>query len=173
MEKEARQEQILEMIERAQQPISATAIAKEFGVSRQVVVGDVALLRSSGAEIIATARGYTIPINQSKKYYYGKIACCHDPKDTKSELYAIVDLEAIVVDVVVEHEVYGEITGQLNLKTRLDVDEFQKKIDADEIKLLSELTNGIHLHTIACNDKTHFLKVKEELSIMGYLLNNN
>ena len=75
-----------------------------------------------------------------------------------------------MVDVIVEHDVYGEITGQLNLRNRAEVDSFILKVERSEVKLLSELTKGIHLHTIACRDKVHFDIVCERLNNCGYLL---
>lgn len=38
-------------------PVSATALAKELGVSRQVIVQDIALLRAEGEHILSTNRG--------------------------------------------------------------------------------------------------------------------
>lgn len=170
MEKTNRREHILEKIRAAKKPISATTLATHFNVSRQVIVGDIALLRANGVDIIATARGYIVPEERDAHQHLGKIACVHKPEETKFELYDMVDLEAVVVDVVVEHDVYGEITGQLNLRTRADVDNFILRVARSEVKLLSELTNGIHLHTIACRDKNHFDAVCKKLKDSGYLL---
>ena len=87
MDKILRRERILEEIRQAQKPISATVLAEKFNVSRQVVVGDVALLRANGLDIIATARGYMIPEKRNEHQYLGKIACYHRPEETRSELY--------------------------------------------------------------------------------------
>ena len=46
-----RRECILTRLSGAQNPVSASALAAELGVSRQIVVGDVALLRAGGAQI--------------------------------------------------------------------------------------------------------------------------
>jgi len=165
-----RREQVLESISHSKTPISASLLANNLNVSRQVIVGDIALLRAQGHEIIATARGYIVPEFRGSNQYIGKIVCKHDPKNTKSELYAIVDLGATVVNVIVEHELYGEITGQLNHKSREDVDIFISKVMSAEIRLLSELTMGIHLHTIACRDKAHFEQVCQALDMEGYLI---
>lgn len=151
-------------------PISASALAKELDVSRQVIVGDVALLRASGHDIIATARGYVIPEFRGLNQYVGKIPCRHNTQDTAQELYTIVDLGATIVNVIVEHELYGEMTGQLNIKTREDVAAFVKRVAAAEVKLLSELSGGIHLHTIACRDKPHFEQVYRALGDAGFLV---
>ena len=164
-----RREQILEAIRHGKVPVSASLLAKKLNVSRQVIVGDIALLRAQDHEIIATARGYIIPEVRELHQYLGKVACRHDLENTESELNAVVDSGAVVVNVTVEHELYGEITGQLNLKSRDDVNVFINRIKASEVKLLSELTMGVHLHTIACRDKTHFEQVRQALNMGGYL----
>lgn len=151
-------------------PISATALAKSLGVSRQVIVGDVALLRASGNDIIATARGYILPTVNEDTRFIGTLACFHAPEKTKDELYAIVDHGASVLNIIIEHDVYGEITGNLNLSSRKDVDMFMQKVDSSEVKLLSELTSGIHLHTISCASKKHFNEVYNAVKSMGFLI---
>lgn len=172
MDADLRKEQILSIIKQQKAPSSASLLAKALNVSRQVIVGDVALLRARGHEIIATARGYIIPEPKGANQYIGKIACCHKPENTKSELYTMVDLGAEVINVIVEHEIYGEITGGLNLTDRKDVDVFLGKVDTSEVKLLSELTMGIHLHTVACHDKSHFTQICKALEAQGYLYQN-
>ncbi|MCL2571984.1 MAG: transcription repressor NadR [Defluviitaleaceae bacterium] len=169
MDASSRRETILELINQGNAPVSASSLAKRLNVSRQVIVGDIALLRAQGHDIIATARGYMIPEFREPNQYIGKIACSHSPENTEDELYSIVDLGAVVVNVIVEHELYGEMTGQLNLRSREDVDVFIRKVKSSEIKLLSELTMGVHLHTINCNDKIHFEQVCQALDKAGYL----
>jgi len=172
MDADSRREYILDAISQQKKPVSASLLAKELNVSRQVIVGDVALLRAHGHEIIATARGYMVPNFNETNQYLGKIVCQHTPENTKNELYFIVDLEATVINVIVEHGYYGEITGCLNLANRKDVDIFMDKVKSSEIKLLSELTMGIHLHTIACRNKNHFDEVYKALESSGYLYRN-
>jgi len=167
-----RRKKIFEIIDKDNTPVSASALAKELSVSRQVIVGDVAILRAQGHEIIATARGYMIPGFREPNQYVGKMACCHNAENTKDELYTIVDLGATVVNVIVEHELYGEITGQLNIKTRDDVDAFVDRVKSAEVKLLSVLTLGVHLHTIACRNKAHFEQVYHALNTAGFLVPN-
>jgi len=169
MDSSSRRDEILRAIKGGKTPISAASIAKKLNVSRQVIVGDVALLRAQGHEIIATARGYMIPQFRETSQYTGKLVCCHAPENTREELYIIVDLNASVASVTVEHDLYGEIIGQLNLKDRNDVDIFIGRVEAAEVKLLSELTMGVHLHTIVCRDKAHFEEVEKALESAGYL----
>jgi len=168
MDTDSRRKHILNTINNSPAPTSATTLAKSLGVSRQIIVGDVALLRAAGHDIIATARGYILPNFKETNQY--KIVCQHTPEETKSELYTIVDQGATVLNVYVEHEVYGEISGSLNLSTRKDVDIFIERVANSEVKLLSELTTGIHTHTIACTDKNHFDRVYNALHTVGYIL---
>jgi len=170
MDAESRRNQILNILAKPNIIISASAMAKELQVSRQVIVGDIAILRAQGHDIIATARGYMIPKLKDTAHFIGKVACKHLPRDTKAELYAIVDLDAAVINIIVEHELYGEITGNLNLINREDVDAFINKVESMEIKLLSELTSGIHLHTIACRDKNHFEQVHQVLKQKKFII---
>jgi len=171
VEANLRREQILNTINTAA-PTSASSLAKKLGVSRQVIVGDVALLRAQGHDITATARGYMVIPQFKEEHYLVKVACQHNAGGTQDELYCMVAAGAIVVNVIIEHEMYGEMTGLLNLKTRADVDAFITKIKSSEVKLLSELTYGIHLHTIACRNKAHFEQVVQALEAGGFLYKN-
>jgi transcriptional regulator of NAD metabolism len=138
-------------------------------VSRQVIVGDVALLRARGSDIIATSRGYMLSSSLPSGRYVGKIACRHSAADTEKELLAIVDLGGRIVDVTVTHRLYGDLTGQLNLATREDVHDFINNITSGKGRLLLELTDGVHLHTVACRDRAAFGAISEELDRLGIL----
>jgi len=170
MDKTQRRKLLFELIKQSKSPISASALSKTLGVSRQVVVGDVALLRAEGSEIIATAQGYMLSGFVTPNQFKGRLACRHSASDAKTELYIIVDSGAIVVDVVVEHEIYGEISGQLNLRDRNDVDVFIAKVESSKIGLLSELTAGMHLHTVACRDMAHYDDLRRALDSAGFLM---
>ncbi|MDR1573705.1 MAG: transcription repressor NadR [Clostridiales Family XIII bacterium] len=167
---EERRARILAALRGQGEAMSAAALAARMRVSRQVIVGDVALLRAQGNEIIATARGYMMAASLPAGRYVGKIACRHGFADTEKELALIVALGGEVVDVTVTHRLYGDMTGQLNIRTREDVDEFMKNIKNSKERLLSELTGGVHLHTVACRDRAAFEAVCDELARIGILL---
>jgi transcriptional regulator of NAD metabolism len=147
-------------------PLSAAALAAEFHVSRQVIVGDVALLRAAGADIHATPRGYVM--GASGTGVRGVLACVHTPEDMGRELNAIVDNGGEVLDVIVEHPLYGQLTGQLRLRSRHDVGQFLEK--AQGASPLSTLTGGIHLHTVLCPDQETLDRVRQALAQEGFLL---
>ncbi len=157
---------ILSQLQTASTPISATALAAELGVSRQIIVGDVALLRASGADIQATPRGYLLAAEPAG--VTAVLACVHGAEQMERELILMVDYGAEVLDVIVEHPVYGQLTGQLQLRSRYDVAQFLTK--AEGAAPLSALTDGIHLHTVRCPDEATLYRVTAALKAEGFLL---
>lgn len=160
-----RRQQIARLLSASQAPISATTLSQELGVSRQIIVGDIALLRAAGQEITATARGYVIPAQNG---LLRRIACIHSSGETRDELDAMVDCGCTVVDVIVEHPVYGQLTAPLHLSSRLDVDQFMKRMDG--AAPLSQLTGGVHLHTLSCPDETAYEHLLQLLRQRGFLV---
>src|SRR5699024_2873245 len=106
-------------------------------VSRQVIVTDIALLRTAEEPIIATNQGYIFLQEDEQLTYKKVIACQHAPGDTKDELEIIVDHGVRVLDVIVEHAIYGEIKGNLQIANRLDVKKFVEALATDNATLLS------------------------------------
>ena len=167
MNAQQRRAHILERLEQSAPPVSATALAEKLGVSRQIIVGDVALLRAAGADITATPRGYVV---RRAAGLVRQVAVQHRPEEMEAELNAMVDQGCTVLDVVVEHPVYGQLTGRLDLSSRYDVSEFIRRVAKSRSHPLSDLTDGIHLHTIACPDEGAYQRVLEALEREGFLL---
>lgn len=172
MSGETRRNEILTIIANSEKPISASSLAQKYKVSRQIIVGDVALLRATGHDITATARGYVM-YTESTDRFVGKIAVSHSLSNTEVELKALLDLNIYIQDVTVEHPIYGEITGQLNIRNQSDLETFIYNITHKKAELLSSLTQGVHLHTISCPDKKTYLKAQEVLKEQGFLIINN
>lgn len=167
MNAEERRRALLRRLEETAGPLSAGALAESFGVSRQIVVGDVAILRAAGAAITATPRGYVLSGARESGYLRKTLACVHDEAGTERELYVMVDNGCVVKDVIVEHPVYGQLIGALDLRSRYDVAQFlQRSAGAQP---LSSLTDGLHLHTLLCPDEAAFSRVKRELGEAGIL----
>ena len=150
MNAKARRESIIKRLEQSQEPVSATALATALAVSRQVIVGDSALLRAAGEPIAATPRGYVI---SRPAGVTGQVVCCHSGQDMALELNTLVDLGCVVEDVSVEHPIYGQLTGQLQLACRADVTAFIEKVQDNSALPLSALTEGIHSHRLRCPDR--------------------
>ena len=168
MDAAARRAAILSVLERAEHPVSAAALAREFSVSRQIIVGDVALLRAGGLSIAATPRGYMLP--EERSGLIRTLACRHRVDQMETELNAIVDQGCTVIDVIVEHPIYGQLTGPLQLSSRYDVAQFVARCRQADALPLSNLTEGIHLHTISCPNETTFQRVRAALEQLGVLL---
>lgn len=167
MRAEERRQAILDYLRHSSRPVSAGFLAELFSVSRQAVVGDVALLRASGEAITATPRGYVL--ERSHPGITGTVACLHSPEDMERELMLMVDQGCTVENVIVEHPVYGQITGPLDLSSRYDVSEFIRKVEENGARPLSALTDGIHLHTLRCPDGETFERTAAALEEAGFL----
>ncbi len=166
MDGKIRRGMLLEKLKESSQPVSAGALARQLGVSRQIIVGDVALLRSAGEEIAATPRGYVLQ-SREEPGLRRQVACRHTARETGDELYAMVDNGCTVVDVIVEHPVYGQLTGSLQIRSRYDVDQFVER--SQGASPLSLLTEGVHLHTLLCPDEEALERVREALRKLGIL----
>ncbi len=168
---EKRRDLILQWLKESKEPITASVLADKTNVSRQVIVQDISLLKAREEPIMATSQGY-IYIDQSNedRGFRRIIVCCHQPEDTLEELNIIVDHGVMVKDVTVEHPVYGEITAPLVLGSRRDVQLFLEKVRSTNAALLSELTDGIHLHTIEAETTDQLDEVCSALDRAGYLL---
>lgn len=168
MEAQMRREMIAKRLEQAQGPVSATALAREFSVSRQIVVGDVALLRAAGLDIAATPRGYVLPAGVGGLRF--TVATSHTSEQMEEELNAIVDQGGTVLDVIVEHPIYGQLTAPLRMTSRYEVSQFVRRCAESAAAPLSLLTDGVHLHTVGCQDPACEERVKNALREMGILL---
>ena len=162
-----RRSQILQLLRESRRPLSASALAGGLGVSRQIIVGDVALLRAAGADITATPRGYVI---LSPSGLVRRVAVRHRPDQMERELTIMVDQGCTVLDVMVEHPVYGQLTCRLDLSSRHDVAEFTRRVSDSRSQPLAALTDGIHLHTLSCPDEAAWQRVRQALEQAGFLL---
>ena len=171
MSGEKRRVKILEILSSSLKPVNATKLANATGVTRQIIVSDVALLRASGVKIISERLGYTIPKIASDEIYK-TIICKHTKEQTLDEFYAIVDNGGKVVSVTVEHSLYGQISADLNVVSRYDAQEFAKRSEETDAMLLCDLTDGLHIHTITVKDEESFKRIYHQLKALGILIEN-
>ena len=165
MQTEDRRNKIYSLLE-ASYPKTVTAafMAKQFNVSRQIIVGDISVLKASGKNIISTARGYVAMRHPYEVYdYVGTLSCKHDNSLLAEELYSIVELGGIVIDVIILHDLYGKISCRLDLSSKYDVEKFLENSSLCESGLLCSLTDGQHIHTIGCKSEADFYAIKNAL----------
>lgn len=173
MNASTRREQIAALLRAEDSPLSATSIAARFSVSRQIIVGDIALLRAAGANILATPRGYLLERSPLNGQVEKRFAACHTDERMGEELYTIVDLGGTVVDSTVEHSIYGEICVPLHLSSRFEVDAFLEKCRTSGARPLCDLTGGVHLHTIRCADEDTMARIETALRQKGLLVDGS
>ncbi|MBQ4578885.1 MAG: transcription repressor NadR [Clostridia bacterium] len=166
MNAQTRRETILSRLKASAAPVSATVLAGDLSVSRQVIVGDIALLRAGGSPIEATPRGYVYSRPAGVR---GQVVTCHGEADMERELNTLVDLGCVVEDVCVEHPIYGQLTGRLQISCRADVACFIEKVRDSAALPLSALTEGLHIHSLRCPDRETLEKARAALRKMGIL----
>lgn len=168
MEQEKRRGEILNIL-RTSQPVTGAELAVRLGVSRQVVVQDIALLRARGENIVATPQGYFLPETPAVQGRVRTFVCQHGLAELEKELLLIVDHGGRVLDVVVEHPLYGELRGMLLLSTRQQVQMFAARLLQSGAQPLSALTSGVHLHTVEASSEAVLNNIEEALGQAGLL----
>lgn len=161
-----RRKKILELMRNASEPLSGTMLARETGVSRQVVVQDIALLRTEGYTIIATTKGYMLEKADRNirlfKVYHGN-------ERTEEELNVIVDMGGAVLDVMVNHRVYGKMSAQLGIRSRRDVQKFMESLKTGKSIPLLNITSGYHFHHVYAEQEEILDEIEEMLREKGFL----
>lgn len=168
MTTEERRERLLQRLAGASAPLSGTKLAREFGVSRQIIVGDISILRAQGRSIYATPRGYIMP--QAADGELATLVCQHSAEGMEAELLAVVDNGGTVLDVIVEHPVYGPLRADLLLESRRDVKAFLTKMKKFAASPLLVVTGGVHMHTIRVADEEMLAAIKADLAALKILI---
>lgn len=168
MNSSERREDILKKLLESNRPLKGNILANNYNVTRQIIVKDIAILRAKGKNIIATPEGYIISKcdDRIKKI----IAVTHNDDRMIEELNIIVKYGGIVEDVIVEHPLYGEIKGMLMIKNLNDLENFKEKYENNEAKLLSLLTNGVHIHTISTDTQVNMDLILSELKEKKFII---
>ena len=149
-------------------PVSGSALAERLGVSRQVVVQDVALLRERGERIVSTNRGYVLGRAPARPTRLFK--CRHTADQAADELTCIVDLGGRVEDVFVNHRVYGKVSSALEIASRRDVGRFVSELASGVSSPLLEVTSGYHFHHVSAESEAVLDEVERALAARGYLV---
>ena len=166
MSGEERRGKIIKRLRDSDKAISATTLAKEFDVSRQVIVQDVALLRANGKTILSTNRGYLMKEEEETSRVF-KVR--HEDDEVEKELTLIVDLGGTVEDVFVYHKVYGVVRAEMNIKSRMDIRNYMENIRTGKSSLLKNVTSGYHYHTVRADCVEILDMIQEELQKNGFL----
>ena len=158
---------ILNRIKKSDSPISGSMLAKEFNVSRQIIVKDISNLKSRGNDIISTTKGYILNRKPMPERIFKVV---HSDEDTEKELTEIVKTGAIIENVFVWHKIYGKIEGPLNIKTQDDVREYIKTLKSGRSSPLKNVTNQYHYHLIKAETEEVLDNTEKMLQKLGYLV---
>jgi len=166
-----RRNHILKMLKEQDSPLSGTALANEFHVSRQVIVQDIALMRAESHDILSTNRGYLYRREDAapsmpKRVFFIR----HSTEQVLDEFLVVTELGGKVLDVVVEHEIYGQIRVDLLIENPRDAREFYEKLINSKDNPLKVLTDDCHYHTVAAPSEKLLDLIEQELDNKGYLL---
>ena len=165
---EVRREEILKALTSADAPMAGASLAQAVGVSRQVVVQDIALLRLQGWPINSTNRGYVLEREATRPTRLFK--CHHSVEQTADELNLIVDLGGHVRDVLVNHRVYGKLSCELGIASRRDVRAYIDQIHSGKSSPLMLITSGYHFHHVVADSAEDLDAIGEALAEHGWLV---
>ncbi len=162
-----RRDKIVEKIRFSEAPVSGGALAEMCQVSRQVIVQDIALLRAAGYDILSTHRGYVVNAPHSVNRTF-KVR--HTDERMEEELCSIVDLGGCVVNVMVNHRVYGRMTAELGIRSRRNVMEFLQDIRNGKSSPLKNITSDYHYHLVEADSEKTLDMIEEMLREKGFLI---
>ena len=164
MNGEERRKKIREKL--GKKPYPAAMLAQEMGVSRQVIVQDVALLRAEGADIVSTNRGYILPEKRCSRVFKVR----HTDEEVREELYLVADLGGCVEDVYVWHKVYGKISAPMGIDSRREADAFVEKLKSGVSVPLKNITGGYHYHTVSADSEKTLDAIEQKLTERGFFV---
>lgn len=167
MKSSERRKSLITLLLNSQEPLSGGDLAEKFGVSRQIIVGDIAVLRASGYEIISTHHGYIVNETPLVERIF-KVR--HSREQTEDELSLIVGLGGTVVDVFVWHKVYGKLEAKLNIFSDMHIRQFIEGVRSGKSTELMNITGGYHYHTVRAESEEILDSIYSALEERGYIV---
>ncbi len=161
-----RREKIVQLLTGSDKPITGKKLSETFGVSRQVIVQDIALLRAQEYDIISMSNGYVL---ETKKQHTRVFKVCHTDDRVEEEMNLIVDFGGSVEDVFIYHKIYGIVKAPMTVRSRKDVKDFLRDLSAGKSTLLSNVTSGYHYHTVAAPTEVMLDLIQKQLEEHGFL----
>lgn len=156
-----RREHILESLKHSAVPISGTALANEFSVSRQVIVQDIAVVRASGYDILSTNKGYLL---KQKAVHKRVIKFVNTDGSMEHKMNTIVDFGGSILDIFVYHAVYGKLVANLDIHSRRDIQAFLHEYEKDDDNPVKAITTGTYYHTISADSEETLDLIESALS---------
>ncbi len=168
---EERRREIMNILTSAPKPVSGMSLAYKFQISRQIIVQDIALLRAENKNIISTNRGYMLYHSSQNRNIHRRIfEVSHAEDQILEEFYCIVDSGGTILNVSIDHELYGLIETSLFISNRADARDFAKKMASCKDKPLSTLTRDLHFHTVEAPSEKSLDSIEASLKEKGFLI---
>ncbi|MBQ7810578.1 MAG: transcription repressor NadR [Clostridia bacterium] len=162
-----RRKEIAAVLTSSETPVSGSSLSEKFGVSRQIIVQDISVLKAAGYEILSTHHGYIVQSSPLKERVF-KLK--HTTSDTENELNTIVDLGGTVADVFVWHKVYGKVEAKMNIFSRMHVRQFLEGVRSGKSTELMNITGGYHYHTVTAESDEILDKIEKALDEKGFIV---
>ena len=166
MNGEERREKLFNYIRGLAEPVSANTLAARYGVSRQVIVQDIALLKAGGSDILSTNKGYLMNYNAA---FTRVIKVRHTDEEIEDELQTIVDLGGRVTDVFVWHRAFGRVNAKLEIRSRRDITKLLDDLSTGKSSPLKNITAGYHYHTVEADNEETLNEIEAALGEKNYL----
>lgn len=161
-----RRTEIVNLLLSEDKAVSGSELAGRFGISRQIIVQDITVLRGSGYDILSTHNGYIIQKSPFKERVF---KVYHTTEQTEDELNLIVGLGGTVLDVFVWHKVYGKVVAPLNIFSPLHVKQFIEGVRTGKSTELMNITGGYHYHTVRAESEVILDRIHAVLKEQGYI----
>ncbi len=162
-----RRKEIAAVLTTSPNPVSGSMLSEKFGVSRQIIVQDISLLKAAGYEILSTHHGYIVQSSPLKERVF-KLK--HTTEQTEDELTTIVDLGGTVADVFVWHKVYGKVEAKMNIFSRMHVRQFLEGVRSGKSTELMNITGGYHYHTVTAESDEILDEIEKALDAKGFIV---
>lgn len=167
MKAQERRKSIINLLLSEDRPIPGGELSEKCGVSRQIIVQDISVLKGQGFDILSTHNGYILQKSPFKERVF-KLR--HTTEETEDELNIIVDLGGTVADVFVWHKVYGKLTAPLNIFSRLQVKQFMEGVRTGKSTELMNITGGYHYHTVRAEKEEILDRIEAALDSKGFIV---
>ncbi len=162
-----RRKAIIDTLRGSETAVNGAALADKFGVSRQIIVSDISVLKAEGFDIQSTHSGYILTVSEFVKKTF-KVR--HTREQTEDELSLIIGLGGRVENVYVWHKVYGRIEATLGIASNDDIERFMEGVRSGKSTELMNITGGYHYHTVSADSKGTLTEIENALTQKGYIV---
>ena len=170
MKSDERRKSIVNLLLSEKRAISGNELSEKYGVSRQIIVKDISILKEQGNDILSTNSGYVIQSSPLKERVFKVL---HTTEQTEDELQTIVDLGGTVADVYVWHKAYGKMEAKLNISSRAQIEQFIESVRTGKSVELMHITGGYHYHTVRAVSEAVLDRIGSALEGKNYIAEGN